>query len=160
MDGHSCKEIMSLYQANPFSTRHRSGTEYLRPSPFLYRAPSPPLLAPCPQTPPLFSRISMAPGRPPHVPVSMFDLPLMAPLVNRDDDKETLEYAAAIDGWCTWLCCISDDTGQVRMQLSIQRHRHQHHPWMTEQASYMKSSHLHLIRQGRLMTSSKRKWVG
>ncbi|KAI0249531.1 hypothetical protein BJV78DRAFT_1226853 [Lactifluus subvellereus] len=99
VDGHSCKEIMSLCQANPFSTRHTSGTGYPRPSPFLDRTPSPPLLAPCPQTPPLFSRITMAPGRPPHVPVSMSDLPLITPFANGDDDKETLEYAAAIDGW-------------------------------------------------------------
>ncbi|KAH9982296.1 hypothetical protein BGW80DRAFT_15638 [Lactifluus volemus] len=99
IDSHRWKEVTSLHRENPFSTQQSSGTEYPLSSPFPNWPPSPPLLAPCPQTPPLFSRTTITSGQPSRVPRAMADLPLMTPLASSDDDKGMLEYPTAIDGW-------------------------------------------------------------
>lgn len=89
------------YQASPFSTTYTNGTESTVRNKFICRTPSPPLLAPLPQTPPLFSRKTVAPKQPANVPASMSDLQLVAPSASSDGDEGMLEYAAVSDDWGT-----------------------------------------------------------
>lgn len=95
---HSWKQILSLYQASAFSTARTNETASALYNKFLGRTPSPPVLDPLPQTPPLFSRMSVAPQRPAHIPASMSDIPFMAPVTS---GEETPEYAAFDDEWGT-----------------------------------------------------------
>jgi hypothetical protein len=68
---------------------------------FLCMTPSPPFLAPLPQTPPLFSRANVAPKKPAYVHASMSDLQLVATSTSSDSDEGALEYAAVNDEWGT-----------------------------------------------------------
>jgi hypothetical protein len=103
VDDQSWKEILLSYQASPFSTTHTSETGSTESTVRnkLCRTPSPPLFAPLPQTPPLFSRKNVAPKQPANVPASMSDLQLVAPSASSDGDEGMLEYAAASDDWGT-----------------------------------------------------------
>ena len=111
VDDHSWKQILSLYQASAFSTARTSETVSTLYNNFLSRTPPPPVLDPSPQTPPLFSRMSIAPQRPAHIPASMSDIPFIAPVTSGDNDEETPEYAAIDDEWGTWSCLLSDGIG-------------------------------------------------
>lgn len=98
---HDWQQILSLYQASAFSTARNSETAPALYNNILGRTPSPPVLDPLPQTPPLFSRMSVALRRPAHIPASMSDILFIAPVTSGDNDEETLEYTAIDDEWGT-----------------------------------------------------------
>ncbi|KAI0286852.1 hypothetical protein BGY98DRAFT_942310 [Russula aff. rugulosa BPL654] len=98
VDQHKWKEILLSYQASPFLTTHTNGTESTVCDKYLYRTPSPPLLAPLPQTPPLFSGTNVAPKKPAYV-ASMADLQLVPTFTSSDSDDGALEYVAFSDEW-------------------------------------------------------------
>jgi len=92
------KEILSSYKANPFSTMPPIGAESAPCHKSLYRMPSPPLPLFLPQTPPLFSRINVAPKLPASAPGSMLDISVVVSL-NDDGDNGTPEYEVVKDEW-------------------------------------------------------------
>jgi hypothetical protein len=92
---------MLSYKASPFLTTDTNGKESTVCDKFLCRTPSPPLLTPLPQTPPLFSGTNVAPKKPAYVHASMSDLQLVATSTSSESDEGALEYMAVNDEWGT-----------------------------------------------------------
>ncbi|KAI0307633.1 hypothetical protein B0F90DRAFT_1675539 [Multifurca ochricompacta] len=98
VDSHSWRDILSLYQASIFSAGQPSGSSSRASlfNLFYFRASTPRILVPSPQSPPFFSRSGMELGQLAHVPASMMDLPLGELLANGNDDEGT---SGVIDEW-------------------------------------------------------------